>query len=90
MTAERLVIRGFAHGKLQFEDHTVVDADNFVTLISSLATKHAAAMAAHELHMIEIEFLDAPENERFCRFGTDPSGMTIPIRINLDGKVEVN
>ena len=82
----RLVIRGFARGKRQFEDRVEVDGEQFDAVISALATKHAAAMAAHELHMIEVEFLDAPESERFFRFGTDPSGMVIPIRVNLGEK----
>lgn len=54
------------------------------TLLPKLAAKHAKAMVAHELHMIEIEFLDEPNPlERFFRFGTDPSGMVIPIAVDL-------
>lgn len=32
-------------------------------------------------HMIEIEFHDAPLEERFCRFGTDPNGMVAPMQL---------
>jgi hypothetical protein len=64
-----------------FEDIiNVVDAA-FDKLLPALAAKHVAALSAHPSHMIEIEFLDEPNpNERYCRFGTDPGGMVIPIR----------
>jgi hypothetical protein len=43
-------------------------------------------LSAHELHMIEIEFLDEPDrNDRFFRFGTDPQGMVAPIKVDLKG-----
>jgi hypothetical protein len=32
-------------------------------ILSDLATKHAAALAAYERHMIEIEFLDEPDQQ---------------------------
>ena len=80
----RLVIRGFANGRKQFEECADVDAEALDRVIPDLATKHAEAMARHELHMIEIEFLDEPnEQERYFRFGTDPGGMMAPLRVNL-------
>jgi hypothetical protein len=83
MTA-RLVIRGFAGKVKRFEDRIDVPVHELDQIIPELATKHAEALAAHELHMIEIEFLDEPNpEERFFRFGTDPRGMVAPIRVRL-------
>ena len=80
----RLAIRGFAGKTLVFEERVTVSDSDLGGLLPKLAEEHAAKMAAHDLHMIEIEFLDEPnENERFCRFGTDPSGMVLPIGIRL-------
>lgn len=79
----RLAIRGFVHGKRLFEERVEVDPDLMEDLLPGLASQHAAAMASHDLHMIEIEFLDEPDvNERFFRFGTDPAGMVMPIEID--------
>jgi hypothetical protein len=79
-----LAIRGFASGARVFEDRVDATEDQIEKLLPDLAAKHAAAMAAHELHVIEIEFLDEPNpNERFFRFGTEPAGMVAPIPIDL-------
>ena len=81
----RLVVRGFAGRQVVFEEHIEIGPDQVGTVIPTIAERHARQMAAHELHMIEIEFLDEPnEKERFFRFGTDPSGMVAPIRISLN------
>lgn len=80
----RLAIRGFAGRRKIFEDRISVDADAIETEVAGLAAQHAAALASHELHMVEIEFLDEPDpNERYFRFGTDASGMVIPVAIKL-------
>jgi hypothetical protein len=80
----RLAIRGFANGMKQFEDRVDVDVRALDQVIPDLATKHGRAMAEHRLHMIEIEFLDEPnELERYFRFGTDTRGMVRPIQVNL-------
>lgn len=78
----RLRFRGFAGGKVQFEDRVDVDLARVEDVLFELAEKHAAAMTSHKLHMIEVEFLDEPDpNERFFRFGTDPSHMVSPIEV---------
>lgn len=80
-----LAIRGFANGQQQFEDVVDVDESTLDSLLPMLAEKHAAALISHELHMIEIEFLDEPDaNGRYFRFGTDPRGMVMPIAFSLE------
>ena len=80
----RIAVRGFVGRKVVFEDRIDVPVDQIDAVIQEHAEKHARQMAAHELHMIEIEFLDEPNvAERFFRFGTDPSGMVMPIKIPL-------
>lgn len=86
----RLAIRGYANGVLQFKELVDVDPDKLDEVLPTLAKKHIDALTNHELHMIELEFLDEPDvNQRFFRFGTDPEGMVIPLRINL-GESNVN
>jgi hypothetical protein len=80
----RLAIRGYAEGALVFEELVDVADGDIDRLVPKLAEKHALSLATHRLHMVEIEFLDeANPDERFFRFGTDPSGMVMPIGIDL-------
>lgn len=80
----RLVIRGFADGCKVFEEFHDISDEDLDSTIDAIAERHATRMVAHGPHMIELEFLDSPDpNERFCRFGTDPSGMVSPIAIAL-------
>ncbi len=69
----RLAIRGYGSGVLRFEERLDVEDGEIDTLVPELAEKHALALIEYESHMIEIEFLEDPANERFVRFGTDPS-----------------
>jgi hypothetical protein len=79
----RLAIRGYAAGVVQFEDRLESDEAD-LALIPALSEKHAGDLLEHRLHMIEIEFLDEPNpNERFFRFGSDPSRMVMPIKVIL-------
>ena len=80
----RLAIRGYVGRTVVFEDRVDVPFPDLGTLLPTLAEQHATKLAAHDLHMVEIEFLDEPnEQERFFRFGTDPSGMVMPIAFPL-------
>jgi len=80
----RVAIRGFADNKILFEDRVDLQEAELAELLPALAEKHGEAMAEHALHMIEIEFLDeANVNERFFRFGSDPSGMVDPLAVDL-------
>ena len=55
-------------------------------MVEQLAQEHVLRLI-DDLHMVEIEFLDEPDpNERFIRFGTDPRGMVVPIKIALEGQ----
>jgi len=80
----RLAIRGFKARELVFEERVTKTIEELDTLLPKLAETHANAMAAGDLTMIEIEFVDDPNpNERFFRIGTDPRGMVMPIEIEL-------
>lgn len=78
------MVRGYAGGRLWFSEPADVDESKLDGLLPELAEKHVRLLPP--LHMIEIEFLDEPNQlERFFRFGTDPDAMVIPIAISLDG-----
>jgi hypothetical protein len=84
MITLRLAIRGFVNGVKQFEDRVDVNRLSLDTLIDEAATKHADMIAGAELWRIEIEFLDEPDElARYFRFGTDRTGMVLPIAIEL-------
>ena len=83
----RLMIRGYVGRTVVFEDRVDVAFPDLGTILPSMAEQHATKLAAHDLHMIEIEFLDEPnEQERYFRFGTHPAGMVMPIEIPLGGR----
>jgi hypothetical protein len=75
----RIAVRGFAGKRKVFDERVDIDPD-VTEAILALATSHASRLMNYAQHMVEIEFLDETnENERFFRFGTDPSGMVKPI-----------
>lgn len=79
-----LVFRGYAEARLVFEERAEIEETELENVLPALAERHGKALACHELHMIEIEFLNEPDPmQRFLRFGTDPAGMVAPIRIDL-------
>ena len=79
-----LAIRGYLKSTLQWESLVDIDSDKLDELLPSLAEKHAEECVAGKLGIIEIEFLDEPnENERYFRMGVDPSGMVMPMEIKL-------
>jgi hypothetical protein len=81
----RVKIRGYRNQVLRFAETVEIPDDDDVTgLMQTTAARHAEQIGLGELHMIEIEFLDEPDvNQRFFRFGTDPSSMVLPIGIDL-------
>jgi hypothetical protein len=81
----RLAVRGFVDGgSLKFEDFVTVSEKEVHDILPALAKKHVRAMKDHELHMIEIEFLDEPDDlKRFFRFGSDPSRMVSPVSTTI-------
>jgi len=73
--------RGFLKGQLVFETPARWrQPDNAVR---AMGIKHAQAMAAGEIDMVELEFPDCQPEDRYFRLGTNPSGMVAPIEIDL-------
>jgi hypothetical protein len=74
-----ITLRVYVDGKLKEERENLSTAISEIdVLLVELAQKYA-----HTLHMIEVEFLDAPPEDRFMRFGTDPRRMVQPIALDL-------
>jgi hypothetical protein len=81
----RLVFRGYIGRVQQFEERVTFTESGWESQLPALAERHAQRLR-HAPHMIEVEFLDEPDvNQRFFRFGTDPSGMRSPQKITLGG-----
>jgi hypothetical protein len=71
-------IRGIASTRLIFEE---IIEDLREPDLRELAERHAVRMLAYPRHLIEIEFLDLPEHERYFRFGNDPAVIVKPQRL---------
>lgn len=87
----RCVIRGFRRAgnrralvfQERFEFEGTGGADG---AIEEVVKRHMNLIVLHladHPHMIEIELLDLPMEERFIRFGTDPALMTLPLELKL-------
>lgn len=76
-----VIIRGWSDSVLVFEDGIyleTVSVDRVTTgpLIFEMVERHVAVLGA--VHMIEFEFPELPESERFFRFGSDRTAMVQP------------
>lgn len=79
----RTMFRGYMNGILQFEEYAEFEDDETGNKLAEAMGEAHARLIADQPHMIEIEFLDEPMQERFFRFGTDPKGMRMPIGITI-------
>lgn len=78
----RFIVRGYRAGKLVAEHEHRSDQMAPETVIEELI---AILGEDDSPHMIELEFLDEPNpNERFFRFGSDPTLMVRPLEIDLN------
>jgi hypothetical protein len=77
-----MIERGFLGPRLVYE--TPVRWVQASAALAELAERHAQAMAAGELDMVEMEFPDCPPDDRFFRIGTNAAGMVRPVLRNLD------
>lgn len=76
----RVVLRGYKKRVLQFEERLEVDAERIDDVIAEIAEKHAMAMLAGTLGIIEFEWLDEPDPlQRFTRIGVETDCMVLPM-----------
>lgn len=77
----RMIERGYLGPQLVYEKPARwVQAS---AAVAEIAERHAQAMAAGELDMVELEFPDCPPDDRFFRIGTNPAGMREPMEFDL-------
>jgi predicted urease superfamily metal-dependent hydrolase len=82
----RIAIRGFLKDQKMFESVADHDEQGLERLVPDLAETHAEAMGTGQLDMIELEFLNDPDQaHRFVRIGTNAQRMVMPLEINLEG-----
>lgn len=76
----RLRIRAFS-GKTKLFDERIECEEHE---LDAIAERQIKRLVDYPKHMIEVEFLDEPNvNQRFLRFGSDPTGMVQPFCIKL-------
>lgn len=72
----KIRVRGYSGKTLVLDEQ--IDTEN--EDLETLAKRHITRIVDYPKHMLEVEFLDEPDvNQRFFRFGTDPSRMVMPI-----------
>lgn len=77
----RIAVRGYLNGEHVFTDFQEVKPEDY-ELVERIAKQHAYLTIHGEIDMIEIEWLDEPDqNQRFFRIGTNPADMVLPHRI---------
>lgn len=77
----RVCVRVYIDGALRRVEYASLDLDE--SKIQVMAERHVA-MCGDRPYMIEIEFLDEPDQlQRFFRIGTDKQGMVVPIAMDL-------
>lgn len=81
------MIRGYAGTQVIFQDPVeMTDDDDMDERMPGLVEKHHEYMKDYPRFMVEVEFLDEPDLEqRFFRFGNDPTMMGDPIEVTFDG-----
>ncbi len=81
----RVTVRGFAGKQIVFKETVDVPDDEEQSAIALIADRHIGMLSHYPQHVIEMEFLDEPDpDKRFFRFGTDPSNMRMPIKVDLE------
>jgi len=76
----RVAVRGWGDGRKLFDE--VIDADE--EALETIAPRLIQRVIGYKRNMLEIEFLDEPNNnERYFRFGSDPTMMVEPIQVKL-------
>jgi hypothetical protein len=81
----RICVRGWKAGVLAFEERLEMrDVAEMERLLPAIAERQIERLLSAPC-LIEIEFLDEPDvNQRFFRFGTDPTRMARPLAIDLN------
>ncbi|HMF74294.1 MAG TPA: hypothetical protein VK604_01400 [Bryobacteraceae bacterium] len=78
----RMMVRLYIAGELDSEDSLEVEPEALESVIPAIASRQARRVAGRRF-MVEFEFPDMPEADRFLRFGTDKSLMVQPVAVDL-------
>ena len=76
----RIIERGFLGPHLVFEKPAVWIEPG--KAVADIGARHAQAMAAGDIDMVELEFPDLPPDDRYFRIGVNPAGMRLPVNLS--------
>jgi hypothetical protein len=78
----RHIIRIYDGKQLLVKEYLEAPDEDLSAAIGEFMDRQVPLLSQHPRHLIEVENLDETDpNERFFRFGTDPSKMVDPIQI---------